>query len=181
MVADLTVPPALVTRNHRIADKVLHMAIEVTDSDQQAPQVHHTVELDADVDAVLEALRDPELLAQWLGRWTTDAEDASSATVVTDDGIARRVRGLRQVGDTISWTWSPDDDPDQHSEVRIEVVPTEDGRSRLTVHEHLVAGAGQVRASVGGAGTALLSTGWVVALLMLQLLVALRAAVPALV
>lgn len=149
--------------------------------DPTAPQVQHSIELDADVDAVLEALNDPELLAQWLGMWTTDEADPSSATVVTDDGSARRVREVHHGARSVSWTWSTESDPDAASQVRIEVVPTDDGRSRLTVHEHLIAGAGQVRASASGASTALLSTGWVVALLMLQVLVALRAAVPALV
>jgi uncharacterized protein YndB with AHSA1/START domain len=149
--------------------------------DPTAPEVRHSIELDADVDAVLEALNDPELLALWLGMWTTDEADPSSATVVTDDGAARRVRDLHHGASSISWTWSTDSDPDVASQVRIEVVPTEDGRSRLTVHEHLIAGAGQVRASASGTPAALRSTGWVVALLMLQVLVALRAAVPALV
>jgi uncharacterized protein YndB with AHSA1/START domain len=149
--------------------------------DPTAPQVQHSIELDADVDAVLDALNDPDLLAQWLGVWTADDTDPSSATVVTDDGSVRRVRDVRHGARSISWTWSTDSDPDAASQVCIEVVPTEDGRSRLTVHEHLIAGAGQVRGSASGTSTALLSTGWVVALLMLQVLVALRAAVPALV
>jgi uncharacterized protein YndB with AHSA1/START domain len=149
--------------------------------DPTAPQVHHTIELDADVDTVLEALHDPDLLAQWLGVWTADETDPSSATILTDDGVARRVREVHHGARSVNWTWSPDSDPEAASHVRIEVAPTEDGRSRLMVHEHLVAGAGRVRASASGASAALLSSGWVVALLMLQVLVVLRAAVPALV
>jgi uncharacterized protein YndB with AHSA1/START domain len=150
--------------------------------DPTAPQVHHTIELDADVDTVLEALHDPELLEQWLGAWAPDPHDPSSATVRTDDGVSRQVRQLRRGDDSVTWTWSSIDDPDSTSEVRIVVAPSEDGRSRLTVHEHLIAGSGSASASTGGGtSAALLSTGWVVALVMLQVLMVLRGGVPALV
>lgn len=157
------------------------MADDRPADDPTAPQVHHTIELDADVDTVLEALHDPELLEQWLGAWAPDPHDPSSATVRTDDGVSRQVRQLRRGVDSVTWTWSSLDDPDSTSEVRIVVAPSEDGRSRLTVHEHLVAGSGAVSASTGRTSAALLSTGWVVALVMLQVLMVLRAGVPALV
>lgn len=169
-------------RNQLIAGILDRMADDRTAPDPTVPQVHHTIELDADVDTVLEALHDPELLAHWLGAWTQDAHDPSAATVRTDDGVARRVRQLRHGDDSVSWSWSALDDPSSTSEVHIVVAPSEDGRSRLTVHEHLVAGPGPVSASAGGAASAaLLSTGWVVALVMLQVLMVLRAGVPALV
>jgi len=98
--------------------------------------------LDADIERVVDALRSPDLLGAWLGNWTPDGDDSSSATVVTDDGRTRRVEHLAPTPDgAVRWRWAPVADPTLVSEVRF-TVTREAGRTRLTVTETLLAGHG---------------------------------------
>lgn len=135
------------------------------------PVVERSVELDLDVTDALEAVLRPEILSVWLGRWTPGDDDAH-ATVVTDDGIRRRVDDIARHIDGVSWRWSPDtahetDDgaaPDITSDVRITVVPLAGDRSRLTVTE--------VQAS---SGAVLDGLAWSICLLALEIAAAARA------
>ena len=96
------------------------------------PSVETSVELDASIDAVRDALSDPELLSAWLGSWT---EDSSGATVVTDDGVLRRVTDHLVSPDSVSWRWQEGHDDDgPASRVTIELEQIE-GATRLTVRE----------------------------------------------
>ena len=134
-----------------------------------APVVHRTLHLDVDPDAVREALTDPGLLSAWLGRWTADPEDPSAAWVITDDGVARRVRHLRADERSVRWEWAAEPaDPDAavpHSEVVITFAPTSDGGTDLQLTER-----------ARGEIVALDGFGWAVATLALEVALAVRAA-----
>lgn len=117
-------------------------------------QIDRSVLLDADADDVLAALDDPDTLSAWLGEWTPDA-DGDGATVITDDGVARRVTERHATAATRRWTWSPTHDPAATSVVTF-TVSTDAGRTRLTVTEHRMSatspGAPVATASVRWAG-----------------------------
>lgn len=117
-------------------------------SEPTTPFVETTVEFDHPIDALQEALSDPELLSAWLGEWR---EHDGATTVVTDDGVRRRVTDHRRTADGVSWRWSSDDGSTTSS-VTITLEPLGD-LTRLTVRE--VAAAGSV-GSIDGAATAAL-------------------------
>jgi uncharacterized protein YndB with AHSA1/START domain len=101
---------------------VAHMETTTTDAEHDRPADGHrrgttTVErsavLPASPERVMAALSDPELLASWLG---TCSEDGSR--VRTDDGVVRRITGRERDGDSvIRWTWAPESDLHDRSEV----------------------------------------------------------------
>lgn len=144
------------------------MEIDRTPVTSPAAAVERSVELDADVDAVLELVADTSSWASWLGTWEADDRDGR-ARVTTDDGVTRVVERFGRTEGTVTWRWTPEGDPDEVSEVHIEVAPLDDGRSRMTVREVME------RAGAGASSTAVPSfAGWVAVLLVLQVLVALR-------
>jgi uncharacterized protein YndB with AHSA1/START domain len=97
----------------------------------RSDEVERAVELDASLEAVRDALSDPELLAAWLGPWT---EDGSGTTVQTDDGVVRRVTDRRVHADGVEWRWHDEGDTDAASTVRITLEPLAGG-TRLVVRE----------------------------------------------
>lgn len=121
-----------------------------TDAEDTPPEVvERSVELDADLETVLDALSDPELLSAWLGTWT---EDGSGTSVLTDDGVRRRVtdRHAHELG--VEWRWHDERDASAASTVRITLEPHE-GRTRLVVRETAVAVPTATASAVaGGAG-----------------------------
>ena len=131
-----------------------------------------TVLLDADAGRVIEALTSPDLLSAWLGDWSTDADaDASGdtgASVVTDDGVERRVRRLDDgPAGQIAWRWSPAGDPRSWSDVRF-TVTTEGDRTRLTVTETRPAAAFASRhTAVASAAATAPAVSWLGSLLAL--------------
>lgn len=106
--------------------------------------VERAVELDASIEAVREALADPELLSAWLGHWS---EDRSGTTVRTDDGVRRRVTDRRWHTDGVEWRWHDERDHSAVSTVHITLEP-HDGRTRLVVRETACA------SSIGAPGPA---------------------------
>jgi uncharacterized protein YndB with AHSA1/START domain len=84
--------------------------------------VTRTVQLDADTDAVWDAIADPEQRAAWL-----DDEDAAGRTVRVDEV---------DTGRRLVWTWwrSDGDEPDA-STVEIAITPRTDGGTSLVVRE----------------------------------------------
>lgn len=115
--------------------------------------------LDATPDEVLAALDDPDLLAAWLGEWRPDTE-GDGATVVTDDGVTRRVRPVESTATTRRWVWSPVADPDAVSTVTF-TVTTEGHGTRLVVTETTAV------TPTGTAGAASSGVRWLPALLAL--------------
>ena len=90
------------------------------------PSVTRSVELEADRDAVWEAIADPEVRAAWL-----DDEDAAARTVRVDQVEAGR---------RLVWTWWRDDgDEPDAATVEIAVSPREGGGTRVVVTETPVA------------------------------------------
>ncbi|HNI35383.1 MAG TPA: hypothetical protein PLV93_08275 [Microthrixaceae bacterium] len=112
-----------------------------TDTDTDTPtdttsvdttSVERSVVLDADVETVIEALTDPDLLSTWLGDWRTDDD---GDVVRTDDGVDRRVERVEaEFPGAVHWRWSPLSAPDATSDV-VFVVSREMDRARLTVTE----------------------------------------------
>lgn len=132
------------------------------------PTVTRTAELAAPIDEVRAALADPELLGAWLGPWTPTGD--GTATVRTDDGVVRRVRLLPSTSnDRVRWRWWPEDDRGAISDVTIELTPTATG-TVLTLTE-------TVCSTDGRAAPALDGLGWAIALLALEVAVALRTVV----
>jgi len=101
-----------------------------SDVDPASTVVETTVEFDHSIEAVRQALSDPELLSAWLGEWR---QHDGATTVVTDDGIRRRVTDHRSTSDGVSWRWSSDDGSTTSS-VTITLEPLGD-TTRLTVRE----------------------------------------------
>lgn len=133
--------------------------------------VERSTLLDATTDEVLAALDDPDVLAAWLGAWTPDA-DGRGATVVTDDGVARRVAPAGATTASRRWVWSPVDDPSSQSVVTF-TVRTEGERTRLTVTEATT----DVTNRRTGAPVATSSVPWTAALLALGAVLAVGAPV----
>ncbi len=96
-------------------------------------QVERSTSLPAPEHAVRDALLDPELLSAWLGEWTPDTDGAAS--VLTDDGVRRRVSGHRVDDDgNVRWTWWAEDGSTAPSEVVVELSHQVDA-TRLVVRE----------------------------------------------
>jgi len=91
-------------------------------SETSPTSVTRTVELDAETEAVWEAIADPEQRAAWL-----DDDDAAGRTVRVDEV---------EDGRRLVWTWwrSDGDEPDA-STVEIAVSPRVDGGTRVVVVE----------------------------------------------
>jgi uncharacterized protein YndB with AHSA1/START domain len=108
---------------------------------EPAPAIEVGIELDVDLDRIVAALEDPELLSAWLGEW----HEGATTTVRTDDGRRRVVsdRHWRHDlgGDELHWTWRTDgggpgaDSAGSHVCIRLE--PVEGGATRLVVRETL--------------------------------------------
>lgn len=105
--------------------------------------VERAVELDASIEAVREALSDPELLSAWLGQWD---DGPSGTTVRTDDGVRRRVTDRREHTHGVEWRWHDEQDDSAVSTVRITLEPHE-GRTRLVVRETACAATGAAGAA----------------------------------
>ncbi len=139
-------------------------------------EVTRTTHLGAAPDDVRRALDDADLLSAWLGPWTPIGADR--AQVTTDDGVVRSVRREPPERDgEIRWAWWPGTDEDEASTVVISVVPEGDG-TRLTVVE-TANRAASASASADGrpAALALDGLGWTIAVLALEIALAVRCAV----
>jgi uncharacterized protein YndB with AHSA1/START domain len=107
----------------------------------QLTSVTRTVELDADTDAVWEAIADPERRAQWL-----DDDDAAGRTVRVDEIDAGR---------RLVWTWwRPDGDEPDASTVEIAVSPRTDGGTRVVVTERPLSASMSASASASMSASA---------------------------
>lgn len=109
-----------------------------TDSDAPAAETAATADaatverstmVPAPPDEVLAVLSDPDVMPVWLGEWSSD-----DATVRTDDGVLRRVTEHRVGDDHVRWTWSPEHDPEDRSDVVLTVAPA-GPHTHLTVTE----------------------------------------------
>jgi hypothetical protein len=99
-------------------------------------QTERSAIVPGDLDAVRDALLDPELLSAWLGPWTDRGD--GGARVVTDDGVTRDVSDHHfDAEGRIRWTWSPLDDPAQRSEVVVHLEQGDDGTT-IRILETLV-------------------------------------------
>ena len=102
--------------------------------------VTRTVELDAQIDDVWEAVSTPELLGGWLeGEVELDVRPGGSGTVVEPDGAVRQVR-IDEVEPTrrLALHWWPEDGSSPASSVELDLQPTPGG-TRLVVTETLAA------------------------------------------
>ncbi len=96
-------------------------------------QIERSTIVPGDLDAVREALLDPELLSAWLGPWT-DLGDGE-ARVVTDDGVTRHVSDHHlDLDGGVRWSWAPLGQPDDRSEVTVELEQLDVG-TRIVIHE----------------------------------------------
>ena len=86
-------------------------------------QVTRSVDLDAPVEDVWQAVADPEERAQWL-----DDEDARSRNVRVDEAAP---------GERLVWTWWRPGDESDASTVSVVLAPLDGGRTRLVVTERL--------------------------------------------
>jgi uncharacterized protein YndB with AHSA1/START domain len=86
-------------------------------------QVTRSVDLDAPVDDVWQAVADPAERVQWL-----DDEDARSRHVRVDETAP---------GERLVWTWWRPGDEGDASTVSVVLAPLDGGRTRLVVTERL--------------------------------------------
>jgi uncharacterized protein YndB with AHSA1/START domain len=86
-------------------------------------QVTRSVDLDAPVEDVWQAVADPAERAQWL-----DDEDARSRNVRVDEAAP---------GERLVWTWWRPGDEGDASTVSVVLAPLDGGRTRLVVTERL--------------------------------------------
>jgi uncharacterized protein YndB with AHSA1/START domain len=121
--------------------------------EQDLPEVHRSVELDADLTAVWDAVADPERRAGWLD---------------DDEAAARQVR-VESVDDghALAWTWWHPDDPASASRVEIVLTELASGGTRVAVTERLVGTTGTITARASATATA--GSLWVYRLLGLEL------------
>lgn len=147
---------------------------DTTTPDERAER---SVLLDVELDRALDALESPDLLSAWLGDWTTDPDDPDAATVVTDDGVTRRVRrGVATSPNEVVWRWSPVADPGATSDVRF-IVTTEGAGTRLTVIESRLP-ATVAAASVRSAAPTAPAVSWLRSLMALGAVLAVGSLVP---
>ncbi len=127
-----------------------------------AATVTRTVELEAEADAVWEAIADPGLRDLWLGD-----DDAAGRTVRVDEVDDGGPAGRRLV-----WTWwRPDGDDPDASTVEIAVSPRGDGGTRVVVTERpLWAAPAPITASASASAGGSAARRWDYRLLGLELL-----------
>lgn len=111
------------------------------------PEAIVHVDIDADPDAVWQALATDEGLASWIGEGSTVGTEVGDEIRVHDAVTGRDRRGyLDEVtpGRRLGYTWWPDAQPDQATRVAISLEPRHGG-TRVTVIESrplVVTGAG---------------------------------------
>jgi hypothetical protein len=93
--------------------------------DAPAVEVRRSVDVDADVAAVWEALADPAERAGWL-----DDPDARARAIRVDEAAP---------GERLVWTWWHPGDEDDASTVSVVLRPADGGGTRVTVTETLPA------------------------------------------
>lgn len=143
--------------------------------DTRDTSVTRTVELEAQVDDVWQAVTTAELLSGWLeGEVAVDLRPGGDGTIVEPDGAVRRVR-IDEVEPArrLSLHWWPEDGSSPASTVELDLHPTPGG-TRLVVTETLSAwppvraalqpGSHRARAS---AATSAASARWDLRLLLL--------------
>ena len=148
------------------------MADETGDHGPEA-SVTRTVDLDAVVDDVWQAVTTPELLSGWLeGEVDLDVRPGGDGTIVEPDGTVRRMR-IEEVRpcQRLALQWWPEDGSGPASTVELDLHPTPGG-TRLVVTETLAARR-PVPASAASA-----PSGWDVRLLLLGCCLLLRAPLP---
>lgn len=100
---------------------------------EDQPIIERSVEVDATPEEVWERIVDGELAEEWLGV-TVEPRPGGPVTVPDEDTIGT----VEEVdpGRSITWSWrQPEGDP---SQVTIDIEPTEEGGSRVTVTERLL-------------------------------------------
>lgn len=113
-----------------------------------APTVQRETLLPSSPDRVMDALRDPELVATWLGACSDDG-----TRIRTDDDVVRRITQCQREGEhRLRWTWAPESHPDDRSEVVFTLTP-EGGGTRLVVRETRAPRAGARAAASADAAT----------------------------
>ena len=132
--------------------------------DEMPESVTRYVDVDADVDAVWEAVADPERRRLWLD----------------DDDAAGRLVHVERIdeGRMLSWTWWHPGDEGTASQVDVQLTQLDGGGTRVVVHERMLftaanAGAGMARAQARSGNA------WGTRLFGLQLLVAAAGALAA--
>ena len=103
--------------------------------------ITRSVDLEAPAEDVWRALTDPDLLADWLdGDVDLDVRPGGGGTIVEPDGVVRRARVDEVVpARRLSLRWWPEDGDGPASTVRLDLEPTDGGRTRLVVTETLLA------------------------------------------
>ena len=127
--------------------------------DHEHEHVTRSVDLEAGVDEVWQAVADPGERARWL-----DDPDAAARRVRIDDVTDPGAGGARR----LVWTWWRPGDEGDASTVAVVVAPRAGGGTRVVVTESLPA-ATPVRARAGG-GRPRAHAGWDRRLLGLELL-----------
>jgi uncharacterized protein YndB with AHSA1/START domain len=117
-----------------------------------AEEVTRSVDLDAAVDDVWQAVADPDARASWL-----DDPDAVSRRVRVDEATP---------GERLVWTWWRPGDEDDASTVSVVLSPLDTGGTRVVVTESLPAFA-PVQARAGARATAI--SRWAARLVGLEL------------
>ena len=134
--------------------------------------ITRSIELEAAVDEVWEAVSTPDLLSGWLdGDVDADVRPGGDGVLVEPDGAVRRMR-IDEVepGRRLALRWWPEDGSGPASTVELDLHPTPGG-TRLVVTETLAAHR-PVSAQASAAGR---SGAWDVRLLLLGCTVVLRA------
>jgi len=101
--------------------------------------ITRSVELDAAVDDVWQAVTTPELLSGWLeGDVEVDVRPGGDGVLVEPDGAVRRMR-IEEVEPTrrLALRWWPEDGSGPASTVELDLLPTPAG-TRLVVTETLL-------------------------------------------
>lgn len=114
--------------------------------------VTRSVDLDAVVDDVWEAVTTPELLSGWLdGDVDIDVRPGGSGVLVEPDGTVRRMR-IDEVDPArrLRLSWWPEDGSSPASTVELDLHPVPGG-TRLVVTETIPSRRLAARASAGGA------------------------------
>ena len=139
------------------------------DRGEHEASVTRTVDLDAVVDDVWQAVTTPELLSGWLeGEVAVDVRPGGDGTMVEPDGTVRRMR-IEEVrpSQRLALQWWPEDGSGPASTVELDLHPTPGG-TRLVVTETL----GARRPVTASAASA--SSRWDVRLLLLGCCLLLR-------
>jgi uncharacterized protein YndB with AHSA1/START domain len=122
--------------------------------DEGTAEVRRSVDLDADIAAVWEAVSDPAERAGWL-----DDPDARARHIRIDEAAP---------GERLVWTWWHPGDEDDASTVSVVLRPADGGGTRVTVIETLPA-AVPPRGLGGLGGLRCAARGWDARLLGLEL------------